>query len=226
MTEHNQLKEYAKTVLTKLGFEPSEIKEEYTVSFDGMRERLLVDVVGISANRKVAIECGNTPSDKVIKLHMYFDEVILLPYFKSRVSDQFIKSEKDMALTITRQEKEIHKLNTELEEQKKIADQLSKKVLLAESAFEKADWNRRELIGGTMLVILDALNCLPNEAKYSVFYLDTNLRRKIVDKFDKLLGCYGTGLNRILEDKTTEFVDEKKEQLNKLKKEVEQNEFT
>jgi hypothetical protein len=43
-------------------------------------------------------------------------------------------------------------------------------------------------------------------------------------KEEYTVSCYGTGLNRILEDKSTKYVGEKKEQLNKLKKEVEQNE--
>jgi len=145
VTEHQNLKAYGKKVLLSLGFTEQEIQEEYCVKFDGMREKLLVDIVGISRCRKVAIECGNTPSEKMIKLQMYFDEVILLPYLKARVSDLFLQGNMDLAKVIRRNEDEIARLQVQLSdmqkekerldtENKRLKDQLKDNVPIYESA--------------------------------------------------------------------------------------------
>jgi len=90
--EHEALKEVAIKILTDMGYTSSEIKEEYWVqpernyssknnSLHGFR----VDVVGLKANKKIAIECGKTPGEKIAALKMFFDEVIVLPYFSLNV---------------------------------------------------------------------------------------------------------------------------------------------
>ena len=85
---HKELKERAKTRLTKMGFKPGEVHEEYKVR---VREEALqemqrlhprklsasfrVDLVGISPTMKVAIECGSVPVWKLLLLKSAFDEV-------------------------------------------------------------------------------------------------------------------------------------------------------
>jgi hypothetical protein len=170
-TEHNELKEYAKLFLSKLGFEPNEIFEEFLVKFDGMRERLIVDVAGISANRKVAIECGQTPSNKMPKLEMYFDEVILLPYLKSKISDMFVGDEKNMALTITRQEKEIEKLTHDLQEIVQQNKLLEKRALNAEGAVNLESYRIREGLGLIIFDFLDRINALPSSGIIDNYFL-------------------------------------------------------
>jgi hypothetical protein len=161
--EHNQLKEYAKLILNRLGFEKSEIFEEYTVNFEGMRERMLVDIAGVSQNRKVAIECGHTPSDKVIKLNLYFDEVILLPYFKSKVSDQFIGTEKNMAIIITNQEKQINQLTNELKKAQSLNKELQASIKNTNSNMQNEIYTIKKGIGYLIFEFLDRMNCLPDQ---------------------------------------------------------------
>jgi len=96
--EHKTLKLYAKKFLKDLGFADSEIHEEYIVIIKGHTQNgeelgkssqmLRVDVAGISANKRVAIECGTTPAHKIVWLKPFFDEVILLPHMKSFVSEE------------------------------------------------------------------------------------------------------------------------------------------
>lgn len=121
--EHQELKAYGRKVLEKLGFEIPEIHEEYLIKFEGMKEQLIVDVAGISPIRKVAVECGTTPTDKVINLRMYFDEVILLPYFADKVSRLFINDRQHLVERFTQQEKEILNLKSKIKQlEKKIAE--------------------------------------------------------------------------------------------------------
>ena len=92
LKEHDALKEVAIKILTNMGYTSNEIKQEYWVqpqqnhlgqnnSLHGFR----VDVVGIKPDKKIAIECGNTPGEKIAALKMFFDEVIVLPYFSLNV---------------------------------------------------------------------------------------------------------------------------------------------
>lgn len=81
-TNHNALKEYAHKLLLNMGYEESEIKEEYIVKNSDMKEGFRVDVVGIKPSHKVAVECGLTNSDKLVWEKLFFDEVIVLPFFK------------------------------------------------------------------------------------------------------------------------------------------------
>jgi hypothetical protein len=84
--KHKHLKSIAKDFLRELGFAEEEIKEEYWLDAQGMRERVRVDVVGLSSSRKVAIECGQVSGQKMSWLNLFFDEVINLPYANDRVS--------------------------------------------------------------------------------------------------------------------------------------------
>ena len=78
---HTALKEVARKVLANMGYTPDEIKEEYSVGGYDFRKSFRVDVVGLKKDKRVAIECGATPGEKIAALKMYFDEVIVLPYF-------------------------------------------------------------------------------------------------------------------------------------------------
>lgn len=86
--EHEALKEIAIKILSDMGYLPNEIQKEYWVrpySSFGTENKSLhgcrVDVVGINANKRVAIECGKTSGEKIAALKIFFDEVIVLPYF-------------------------------------------------------------------------------------------------------------------------------------------------
>ncbi len=86
--EHEALKQIAVKILIDMGFTMEEIKEEYWVSPYSLYSRrdsdlkgFRVDVVGLKPNKKVAIECGKTPGEKIAALKMFFDQVIVLPYF-------------------------------------------------------------------------------------------------------------------------------------------------
>jgi len=89
--DHNNLKAYGRQLLARMGFHPEEIFEEYSVKTGEARNRLIVDLVAISPNLKVAVECGHTEAKKLSQLDLFFDEVILLPYLKTRVSDYLFK---------------------------------------------------------------------------------------------------------------------------------------
>jgi DNA-binding transcriptional ArsR family regulator len=72
-TSHQNLIKKAKTILVKKGFEEDQIYEEF--GFMDYR----IDVVGWSANKKIAVECGYSDSKKLKNLEKFFDEVICLP---------------------------------------------------------------------------------------------------------------------------------------------------
>jgi len=79
---HLLLKQQAKKILvTEYNFKPSEIKKEYYKKSGKFGPR--VDIVGISKQNKIAIECGamHCPS-KIEKLKESFDKIIWLPYLK------------------------------------------------------------------------------------------------------------------------------------------------
>lgn len=86
--EHEALKETAKQILTKMGFRETEIQTEYYVTVQGGGlKSFKVDVVGLNENRKVAIECGETLGTKIAALKMFFDDVIVLPFFTVTLED-------------------------------------------------------------------------------------------------------------------------------------------
>lgn len=76
---HNEIKAYAHKLLLERGFKESQIFEEHPIKIG--RRKFIVDVVGISEEKQVAVECGEVSSkDKLTILRTYFDEVIHLPY--------------------------------------------------------------------------------------------------------------------------------------------------
>jgi hypothetical protein len=127
---------------------------------------------------------------------MYFDEVILLPYFKTRVSDQFIGTEKNMAITITQQEKKITRLTNQLQELKEQHEKQTKEFDGFKSKYDYADYDRREELGSLLLVYLDVINCLPGEFRgnSSFSYYSPNLRAKVVNHLEKLFADYNRRL--------------------------------
>jgi hypothetical protein len=76
---HKKLKLVARNMLVSMGFNGSQIHEEYPVSVNSKRT-LWVDVAGISDELTVAIECGQCDISKITVLTMLFDKVIPLPY--------------------------------------------------------------------------------------------------------------------------------------------------
>lgn len=123
---HDLLKLHARNFLNELGFEDDEIHEEYMIKSKEMRHNIRVDLAGISKEtddydkpkRIVAIECGSVQAEKISWLNLFFDEVILLPHMKDRISHSFHKEEAFM---------EIKKLKRELKEEQKTRINLSNK---------------------------------------------------------------------------------------------------
>lgn len=76
---HNALKKQAKILLLDMGYDSSEISEEYRLKVNGDKG-FIIDVVGISKKGKTAIECGHTDAIKAASLSLFFDKVILLPF--------------------------------------------------------------------------------------------------------------------------------------------------
>jgi len=90
MTEskkHLLLKELAKIILSK-EFKKYEIKTEYKITTFN-KKQYIVDVVGINNKKSVAIECGNLSTGSKLKdLSDYFDNIIHLPYYDSKIFDR------------------------------------------------------------------------------------------------------------------------------------------
>lgn len=122
-TDHTTLKEYAHKLLHNMGYEESEIKEEYTIKSPEMKEGFRVDVVGIKPGHKVAVECGLTNSDKLAWEKLFFDEVIVLPFFKM---------DKESILL----ERRIRELEEKVAEQSKALEESRKEksILIADSS--------------------------------------------------------------------------------------------
>jgi len=105
-----------------MGYEESEIKEEYVIKNSEMKEGFRVDVVGIKPNHKIAVECGLTNSDKLVWEKLFFDEVIVLPFFKMETESVLL-------------ERRIRELEEKLVEQSKLLEETGKKetLLIADS---------------------------------------------------------------------------------------------
>lgn len=78
MLTHNDLKGRAKEILLSMGFQETEIFEEYSCVID--RKQYRIDMVGLSKNRTIAIECGNLDFMKYRLIKRLFTEIIHLPY--------------------------------------------------------------------------------------------------------------------------------------------------
>ena len=141
MTEtlaHKDLKKLAHLILYKEGFDESEIQEEYVLDVPkSSRRNFRVDVVGLSKDKKIAVELGSTNPKKLTQLELFFDKVIHIPYgiegFEEIQIDQIIKYKTiNEALTET-----IQNLKNEIKEKdnkiRKIerTDDYEKKVDLA-----------------------------------------------------------------------------------------------
>lgn len=111
---HSALKETARQILADKGYLPEQIHEEYEVKVGGYdcKKLMRVDVVGINQEKRIAIECGSTPGEKIAALKMFFDEVIVLPYFTINID----KAEYER--TIRKQSEEISALTKENSELK------------------------------------------------------------------------------------------------------------
>jgi Holliday junction resolvase len=188
--EHLQLKDYAKVILQRMGFGQSDIHEEYSVSFEGMKERLTVDVVGISNTKKVAIECGTTPSHKTIKLQMYFDEVIILPYFRAKISDLYEGDKKALIEKIVTLEKQLELSSERYEKlQRDTTIQISDlSTKLTEATRDSDKWFSDKYDTGLLiLLILDAVNAVPNDfTKWMPQGYIQNFRRKAKNRLEEI----------------------------------------
>lgn len=72
--KHYTLKKVAKQLLLEKGFKEKEIHDEYVYG------HYKIDVVALSKDKRVAIECGDTNKAKLMELFFEFDEVYHLPY--------------------------------------------------------------------------------------------------------------------------------------------------
>ncbi len=120
--DHQKLKKLGVILLLAKGFARHEISEEHTLSFPGCKKTIVADVVAFSKTSSAVVECGNTPSDRVSQLKLFFDEVLLLPYVDSKISTKEIvkplsveiqKLEEDLAGLKSRMnyfEAEIHQI--------------------------------------------------------------------------------------------------------------------
>lgn len=90
---HKLIKEQARNHLKKEGFGEEEIEEEYY--FKDPKRDYAVDVVGISDEKKIAIECGEVGQGDELQqkiifevLNKRFDEVWQYPYLKKLRGDR------------------------------------------------------------------------------------------------------------------------------------------
>ena len=77
---HKDLENFAVEYLIERGFQPKEIQKDYTLDIG--KHHYYIDVVGIKkdGSLSIAVECGNCPIEKVIRLQPFFDEVKILPF--------------------------------------------------------------------------------------------------------------------------------------------------
>jgi len=130
MTEtqaHKDLKKLAHIILYKEGFNETEIYDEYVLDVPKSTKRnFRVDVVGLSKNKKIAVELGTTNSKKLTQLELFFDKVIHIPYgiegFEEIQIDQIIKYKTiNESLTDT-----IEKLKNEIKEKERKIQNIEK----------------------------------------------------------------------------------------------------
>jgi hypothetical protein len=138
--DHEALKEVAIQILTNMGYLPNEIQQEYWVQPQqtyGMRNSqnhslhgFRVDVVGLNADKKVAIECGKTPGEKIAALKMFFDEVIILPYFSLNVEqldlERTIRKKNEIIVQREQTIKDLEKTISDRQEWERIVESITK----------------------------------------------------------------------------------------------------
>jgi len=96
---HDVLKLIAAVHLGDMGFPSESIQTEYPISSHFFGK--IVDVVGLSENRRVAVECGRVAKIDLLKLHFFFDEVYHCPYpWQKRVvsTNEELKQVADLCL--------------------------------------------------------------------------------------------------------------------------------
>ena len=88
---HKTLIERGRGILKRMGYDDYSIYQEYPIA--GTKDlpfRCVVDIVGLSQNKKVAIECGTLNSSVIYRfseLRSVFDKVIWLPYLTTDTTD-------------------------------------------------------------------------------------------------------------------------------------------
>lgn len=132
-TNHIELKKMAHLMLYEKGFKENQIKEEFKINIrNAKRKFLIVDVVGLKKENKIAIEVGNTPLNKLIQLELFFDEVVHIPYGVSRaeqidldnlmrlneINENQLEKIKKLESVIEIKNKEIHRYKVEVEWEK------------------------------------------------------------------------------------------------------------
>ena len=97
---HLEIKKQASNFLKAKGFKDSEIYEEYKIG--GIPRGYIIDVVGISSSKNIAIEAGNCDKLKIAVLkgeigsiEIKFDEVIHIPYSEAQLRSEFYDEESD-----------------------------------------------------------------------------------------------------------------------------------
>jgi hypothetical protein len=70
--------------LRKEGFNDNQIYTEFSIQI-GYRPRR-IDVVGISPQRKIAIECGTCSTSQLELIRPYFDDILHFPYPDGRAT--------------------------------------------------------------------------------------------------------------------------------------------
>lgn len=112
-TNHTALKEVGRKILESMGYQSNEIKEEYEIC--GNKKSFRVDLVGLKESKSIAVECGTTSGEKIAALKMFFDQVIVLPYFTLNLLkedyERIIRQQNDKIQNLT---KECERLQSEL----------------------------------------------------------------------------------------------------------------
>lgn len=85
--EHKVLKEVAKEFLVELGYSNEQLVEEYRIldTNGNGKAVLIVDVVGIKDKHIVAIECGGSRPEKLLKLADKVSKIYILPYGNTEI---------------------------------------------------------------------------------------------------------------------------------------------
>lgn len=126
--KHQALQNIATKYLLERGFKLDEIETDKTINIG--KTHVIIDVVAIKKNKSlsIAIECGNCPADKIVRLQPFFDEVKVFPY---DVLESMKGLDKDVE--IKRLKKKIKRLEEKVDTswKEKIEEEKRKEFLLA-----------------------------------------------------------------------------------------------
>lgn len=175
--KHKHLKAIAKQFLKDLGFSNKEIQEEYFVEVEGIRQKIRVDVVGIDHERKIAIECGRVPAEKIGWLNLFFDEVIVLPYMNDRVTH----GSSEDAL-----KHRISEIGKRLEHKSQQVKDLQRKLSLKNVELEED----RRFFGKAVILGLYKIGCLPRGILHSGAF---DVIEKFEDELENRTAIQGKG---------------------------------